>query len=225
MKLALFDLDHTLLDADSDYLWGQFLVQEGVVDGLRYARENARYYADYRAGRLDIHEFLAFGLRPLADNQPQQLEHWRRRFLKESILPCIADTARTLLGGHRDAGHVLAIITATNRFITEPIAAALEVPHLIATEPEHDGSRFTGRVAGTPCFREGKVTRLKEWLYKEQLTPRETWFYSDSHNDLPLLQTVDHPVAVNPDSLLVHTATRRGWPVMHVRRNIRARVN
>lgn len=225
MKLALFNLDHTLLDADSDCLWGQFLVRKGAVDGLRYARENARYHADYRAGRLDIHEFPAFGLRSLADNQPQQLGHWRRRFLQESVLPCIADTARTLLGRHRDAGHVRAIITATNRFITEPIAATLGVPHLIATEPEHDGSRFTGRVAGTPCFREGKVTRLKECLYQEQLAPRETWFHSDSHNDLPLLQTVDHPVAVNPGPLLAQTAAQRGWPVMHVRRTTHARLN
>ncbi|HSC48266.1 MAG TPA: HAD family hydrolase [Gammaproteobacteria bacterium] len=217
MKLALFDLDHTLLDGDSDSLWGQYLVREGVLDGERYARANARYYADYRAGRLDIHEFLAFGLKPLADNDPARLEAWRERFVADSILPRIPAEARALLGRHREAGHVLAIITATNSFVTAPVAAALGVPHLIATEPERDGGRFTGRISGVPCFREGKVTRLKEWLYEEAYTPEETWFYSDSHNDLPLLTAVQHPVAVNPDEVLLRTARERGWPVLHLK--------
>jgi HAD superfamily hydrolase (TIGR01490 family) len=217
VKLALFDLDHTLLDGDSDSLWGKFLVREGVLDGERYAAANARYYADYRAGKLDIHEFLAFGLKPLADNDPATLEAWRERFVADSILPRIPAAARALLGRHREAGHVLAIITATNSFVTAPVATALEVPHLIATEPEREGGRFTGRVSGIPCFREGKVARLKEWLYEEAYTPEETWFYSDSHNDLPLLSEVQHPVAVNPDEVLLRTARERGWPVMHLK--------
>lgn len=214
MKLALFDLDHTLLDGDSDSLWGKFLVREGVLDGARYAEANTRYYADYRAGRLDIHEFLAFGLKPLVENDPAKLEAWRERFVRESILPRIPAAARELLDRHRGMGHVLAIITATNSFVTAPIAAALAVPHLIATEPEKVNGRFTGCVSGVPCFREGKRMKLKEWLYEEAYVPDETWFYSDSQNDLPLLSQVEHPVAVNPDEALLRTARERGWPVM-----------
>lgn len=216
MKLALFDLDHTLLDGDSDSLWGAFLVRAGVVDGERYSRENARFAAEYRTGQLDIHEFLAFGLKVLADNAPEKLRGWREQFVREEILPRIGAPARALVQQHRDTGHMLAIITATNRFITEPIAAELKVPHLIATEPECVAGRFTGRVAGTPCFREGKIKRLEEWLYQENFTPRETWFYSDSHNDLPLLSRVQHPVAVNPDPLLAEQARVNNWPVLHL---------
>lgn len=215
MKLALFDLDHTLLDGDSDSLWGRFLVREGVVDGAKYAQANSRYYAEYRAGRLDIQEFLAFGLRPLRDNPPAALEAWRTRFVAEYILPRIPDATRTLLARH--AEHTRAIITATNSFITAPIAVELGVLHLIATEPEHMDGRFTGKVAGVPCFREGKVTKLGEWLERNRFTPSETWFYSDSHNDLPLLEQVTHPVAVNPDEVLAAVARERGWPVMRVR--------
>ena len=217
MKLALFDLDHTLLDGDSDDLWYRFLADEGVVDGSRFIAERAQFSADYRAGRLDVFYFYAFVLKPLADNAPHQLQAWRRRFVAERILPRITATARALLAQHRDAGHMLAIVTATNRFITEPIAAELQVPHLLATEPEYDGDRFTGRLTGIPCFREGKLAHLREWLYKENLTPTETWFYSDSHNDLPLLENVNHPVAVNPDAVLIQTARARRWPIMHIR--------
>ena len=215
VKLALFDLDHTLLDGDSDSLWGRFLVREGVLDGAKYAEANSRYYAEYRAGRLDIHEFLAFGLSPLRDNPPDILETWRARFVAEFILPRIPEGARSLLARH--AEHTRAIITATNSFITAPIAEELGVLHLIATEPEHVDGRFTGKVAGVPCFREGKVTKLGEWLERTGLAPSETWFYSDSHNDLPLLQQVNHPVAVNPDEVLTAVARERGWPVMRLR--------
>jgi HAD superfamily hydrolase (TIGR01490 family) len=215
MKLALFDLDHTLLDGDSDSLWGRFLVREGVVDGAKYAEANSRYYAEYRAGRLDIHEFLAFGLRPLRDNPPAALEAWRTRFVTEYILPRIPAGTRALLARHAD--HTRVIITATNSFITAPIAAELGVPHLIATEPERVDGCFTGRVAGVPCFREGKVTKLDAWLAENHFTPSETWFYSDSHNDLPLLERVDHPTAVNPDEVLTEVARERSWPVMRLR--------
>lgn len=215
MKLALFDLDHTLLDGDSDSLWGRFLVREGAVDAEEYRREGARYMAEYRAGRLDIHEFLAFGLRPLKDNTPERLEGWRARFMREWVLPRIPAASHTLLRHHRSQGHALVIITATNSFITAPIAAEFGVDALIATEPELDGARFTGRVAGLPCFREGKVQKLATWLAGRE--PAESWFYSDSHNDLPLLERVQHPVAVNPDEVLSRTATERGWPVMSLR--------
>ena len=218
MKLALFDLDHTLLDGDSDALWGRFLVQEGAVDAEEYRREGARYMAEYRAGRLDIHEFVAFGLRPLKDNPPERLESWRERFMAEWVLPRVPDASRSLLQRHRDAGHVLAIITATNSFIAAPVAAEFGVDALIATEPEKDGARFTGRASGLPCFREGKVLKLEAWLAAQGATPQETWFYSDSHNDLPLLEHVHHPVVVNPDEVLAGVAAARGWPVLSLRR-------
>ncbi|MGA9852254.1 MAG: HAD family hydrolase [Gammaproteobacteria bacterium] len=218
MKLALFDLDHTLLDGDSDDLWYRFLAEQGVVDGAHFIAERARFSADYRAGRLKVLDFYNFVLKPLAENPSQQLHAWRRRFVMERILPRITPAARALLAKHRTAGHTLAIITATNRFITEPIAAELGVQHLLATEPEHDGTHFTGRVSGVPCFREGKLIHLQEWLHRENLVPMETWFYSDSHNDLPLLESVNHPAAVNPDAVLAQTALERHWPILHIRR-------
>jgi HAD superfamily hydrolase (TIGR01490 family) len=217
VKLALFDLDHTLLDGDSDALWGRFLVQQGAVDGEHYLRENARYHAEYSAGRLDIHEFMAFGLRPLLAHAPARLAAWRARFVVECILPRIPAAARELLRGHAAAGHTLVIVTATNDFITSPIAAELGVPHLLATELERDGERYTGRAVGPPCFREGKVLRFDAWLTRQGWVAEEAWFYSDSHNDLPLLERVQHPVAVNPDDILARTARERGWPVLQLR--------
>lgn len=217
VQLALFDLDHTLLDGDSDSIWFRFLTEQGAVDADQMAEERARHSRDYRAGRMDVAAFYRLVLKPLAEHEPEQLQAWRERFVRERILPRIAAEARSLLQQHRDAGHTLVIVTATNRFITEPIARELGVPHLLATEAEHDGFRFTGRVAGVPCFREGKLSHLREWLYEENVTPSETWFYSDSHNDLPLLEYVDHPIAVNPDAVLTDIATQRNWPVMHMR--------
>jgi len=218
VQLALFDLDHTLLDGDSDDLWYQFLCERGVLDKKQFTAERVRFSSDYREGKLRVLDFYAFVLKPLADNPVQQLQTWRRQFVSEHILPRITSVARALLGRHRDAGHMLAIITATNRFITEPIAAELNVSHLLATEPEYDGVRFTGRILGTPCFREGKLLHLRAWLQRENLRPVETWFYSDSHNDLPLLESVDHPVAVNPDGQLTKISQKRGWPIMQLRR-------
>lgn len=216
MKLALFDLDNTLLDGDSDALWGRFLVKEGAMDAEEFRREGSRYMAEYRAGRLDIHEFVAFGLRPLKDNTPERLENWRRRFMAECVMPRIPDASRALLERHRSQGHTLVIITATNSFIAAPAAAEFGVDALIATEPEKDGDRFTGRAMGPPCFREGKVLKLEAWLAGR--VPEETWFYSDSRNDLPLLEHVDHPIAVNPDEVLTQVAAERGWPVISLRR-------
>ena len=223
VKLALFDLDHTLLDGDSDSLWGRYLVRQGVVDAEEYQRASARYYAEYLSGRLDMHEYLAFGLRPLMHNPPEKLEAWRARFVQECIVPRIPRGSRELLAGHAEHGCV--IITATNSFITAPIAAELGVPHLIATEPEQVGGRYTGRVSGVPCFREGKVTKLHDWLRHKRLEPSETWFYSDSHNDLPLLEQVTHPTAVNPDEVLTRVARERGWPVLQLRLEAPARAS
>ena len=219
VQLALFDLDHTLLDGDTDDLWHRFLCQQGVLDDRHYAAQRARYSEEYRHGRLQVADFYHFVLQPLAQNPLQHLLAWRRRFIDECVLPRITRTARALLERHRTAAHTLVIITATNRFITEPIASELGIPQLLATEPEFDGVRFTGRVRGIPCFREGKITHLRAWLQQENLLPQETWFYSDSHNDLPLLENVDHPVAVNADEQLHQIAKQRGWPCLNIRRD------
>ena len=217
MALALFDLDNTLLDGDSDYLWGCFLVDHGIVDGELYETENRRFYNQYLQGSLDIYEFLRFQLKPLATHARAQLEHWRENFLTEKIDPILLPKARDLLDRHRARGDERLIITATNRFITEPIAQRYGVSHLLATEPEIVDGEYTGGVTGTPCFRAGKVERLHAWLQQNQLDLVGSWFYSDSHNDLPLLEQVDHPVAVDPDDKLKSHARQRGWPVISLR--------
>ncbi|HEX5340542.1 MAG TPA: HAD family hydrolase [Gammaproteobacteria bacterium] len=217
MQLALFDLDHTLLDGDSDSLWFRFLTEQGAFNTDRMVEERARHSRDYRAGRMDVSAYYSLVLKPLAAHDFRQLRTWRRHFVRERILPRIPPDSRALLKHHHDAGHTLVIVTATVRFITEPIAEELGIPHLLATEAEHDGTGFTGRVAGTACFREGKLVHLQQWLYQENFTPTETWFYSDSHNDLPLLEYVNHPIAVNPDPVLAGVALQRGWPVIQLR--------
>jgi len=221
MPLALFDLDNTLLGGDSDYLWGRFLVEHGLVDAEKYERANQRFYEEYRAGTLDIHEFLRFSLRPLHENDPETLQQWRREFMAEKVTPILLPAARVLLTDHHRLGHTLLIITATNRFVTEPIAEALGVDHLLATEPALQAGRYTGDVAGTPCFREGKVVRLRQWLETNGENLADAWFYSDSHNDLPLLELVDHPVAVDPDKTLADHAKLKGWPLLTLRRGNR----
>jgi len=219
MRLALFDLDNTLLTGDSDYEWGQFLVDRGVLKRDTYEAQNRAYYDQYVAGTLDIHEYLGFALRPLAEHTPVELERWHAEFMRLRILPMITPAARALVQHH--AGELCAIITATNSFITAPIAREFGVPHLIATEPEQRNGRFTGRVNGTPCSREGKIERLRQWLSAlgHHLPDfEESAFYSDSHNDLPLLDRVSRPVAVDPDAALAAEARRRGWAVMSLRR-------
>ncbi len=217
MALALFDLDNTLLDGDSDYLWGRFLVEHGIVDGEFYESENQRFYDQYLDGSLDIHEFLRFQLKPLASHSRAQLEHWRDKYLTEKIDPILLSKARGLLDEHRARGDELLIITATNRFITEPIAQRYGVAELLATEPEIVNGEYTGGVSGTPCFQAGKVERLNSWLERNQRDLHGSWFYSDSHNDLPLLERVDHPVAVDPDTKLKSHAHQRGWPIISLR--------
>ncbi len=217
MSLAIFDLDNTLIAGDSDYLWGRFLVEQGKVDAEAHGRQNARFYRDYQEGTLDIHAFLAFQLRPLTMFSPDELHALRARYLEEKIRPILLPKALALLDWHRRRGDTLLIITATNRFITGPIARLLGVPHLIATEPERQGDRYTGRVQGIPCFQEGKVRRLEGWLEARGEDLRASWFYSDSHNDIPLLSQVEHPVAVDPDATLAGVARRRGWPILTLR--------
>lgn len=217
MALALFDLDNTLLGGDSDYLWGRFLVEQGIVDGESYERENRAYYEQYKAGTLNIQEFLAFSLRPLAEHPPERLHAWREQFIVRLIDPIILPDARTLVERHRNAGDTPVIITATNRFVTAPIAARFGIEHLIATEVEMDGARYTGRTTGIPCFQQGKVQRLRQWLDAQRADLDGSWFYSDSHNDLPLLEQVANPVAVDPDDTLAHHARTHGWPILSLR--------
>jgi HAD superfamily hydrolase (TIGR01490 family) len=220
VKLALFDLDNTLLAGDSDYEWGQFLVDRGVLDRATYEAQNRIYYEQYVAGTLDIHEYLGFALRPLAEHGPEDLARWHADFMASCIRPMITPRARDLVRDHLAAGDLCAIVTATNSFVTAPIAREFGVSHLIATEPETAGGRFTGRIAGTPCFREGKIRRVDEWLAGLRRTLEsfpESSFYSDSHNDLPLLMRVTRPVAVDPDAQLADEAARRGWPVISLR--------
>ena len=217
MNLAIFDLDNTLLGGDSDYLWGRYLIEQGLVDGEYYERENRRFYEEYKVGTLDIYEFLRFSLQPLSQHDMATLHEWRKNFIQEKIEAIMLPAARALLQHHRDQGHTLLIITATNRFVTELIAAILGVEHLLATEPEVKQGRYTGNVSGTPCFREGKVENLKLWLKATGMNLASSWFYSDSLNDLPLLEMVTHPVAVDPDDTLADHARMRGWPIISLR--------
>jgi len=219
-RLALFDLDNTLLTGDSDYEWGQFMCDQGVVDRAAYEAQNRKYYEQYKAGTLDIHEFLGFALRPLASHTAGELERWHAQFMRARILPMITPAARTLVRRHLQAGELCAVITATNSFVTAPIAREFGIDHLIATEPERRNGRFTGRVAGTPCFREGKLVRLDEWLagLGRRLADFEaSTCYSDSHNDLALLERMTRPVAVDPDETLAREAARRGWERISLR--------
>lgn len=217
MSLAIFDLDNTLLAGDSDYLWGQFLVEQGIVDPILYEESNARFYEDYKNGTLDIARFLEFALAPLAANEPEALHRWRRTFIEEKIRPILLPAARKLIERHRALGDLPLIITATNGFVTEPIAALYGIEHLIATIPEFRDGRYTGRFVGTPCFRDGKVARLDQWLQENGHDLAESWFYSDSHNDLPLLSLVSHPVAVDPDTKLEEFARQQAWPIITLR--------
>ena len=218
-SLALFDLDHTLLPIDSDYEWGCFLGRIGAVDPASYEERNQRYYEQYQAGTLVIEEFLAFALEPLASHPPAVLHDWHRRFMADVVQPVLHQQARDLVQRHLDRGDLVAVVTATNDFVTAPIVQTLGVEHLIATRAEQRDGRYTGRVDGLPSFREGKITRVDEWLASlgRQLGDFErSWFYSDSANDLPLLERVTDPVATNPDSTLRARATAQGWPIIEL---------
>ncbi len=217
MPLALFDLDNTLLAADSDYLWGVFLVEKNLVDKQVYDAANKRFYDEYKQGTLDIHEFLRFSLQPLTQHSIETLEALHREFMQTHIQQVMTEAGRQHIQKHKDCGDTIIIITATNRFITQPIADAFAADVLIATEPEIINGEYTGNVAGTPCFQSGKITRLEQWLQKNNQTMDESWFYSDSHNDLPLLEKVTFPVAVDPDDSLRDTAMKRGWMIKSFR--------
>ena len=220
MKLVLFDLDNTLLAGDSDYEWGQFLIERGIVDRVLYEARNLAFYQQYKAGTLNIHEFLDFQLRPLTQHTRAELDVWHAEFMQQKIQPMITTEARDLVNRALDEAALVAIITATNSFVTAPIARIFGIPNLIATEPEQIDGKFTGKVSGTPSFREGKITRLNEWLagQNKQLNDfDESWFYSDSLNDLPLLELVSNPVAVDADPTLHSHAQTHGWPSISLR--------
>ena len=217
MTLAIFDLDNTLLAGDSDHLWGQYLVDNKIVDAEIYERENERFYREYREGNLDIFEFLAFSLAPLAEHSLEELYSWRYDFVEKIIKPIIATAAYDLVEKHRQQGDTLLIITATNRFVTEPISKLFGIENLLATDPEKTDTGYTGKVYGTPCFQEGKIERLNAWLETSGENMSGSLFYSDSHNDLPLLVKVDHPVAVDPDEKLRAYALDTDWPIISLR--------
>lgn len=219
MALAIFDLDNTLLAGDSDHAWGQFLVDEGVVDSTQFKKANDQFYQDYLNGSLDMQKYLEFSLAPLACHPLEELLTLRQRFIDTRIKPLILAQAEDLLAKHRLQGDYLMIITATNRFVTEPIAELFAVDHLIATDPEFRNGRYTGRITGIPSFQGGKVTRLQHWLESNEQTLAGSYFYSDSHNDLPLLELVTTPVAVDPDKTLAATAKDKGWTILSLRNN------
>jgi len=220
MNLALFDLDNTLLTSDSDFEWSQFLIEKKVLDRKEYESRNLEFYEQYKSGTLDINQFLDFQLQPLSLYPRTQLDDWHNEFMAKKIMPQIAPGAYKLINEHMLGGDLCIIITATNRFVTEPIARILGISNLIATEPDQKGGEFNGQVFGTPCFREGKITRLEDWMDEHNLTWLsflESWFYSDSLNDIPLLKKVTNPVAVDPDSTLEKYAKENNWPIISLR--------
>jgi HAD superfamily hydrolase (TIGR01490 family) len=217
VSLAIFDLDNTLIAGDSDYSWGEFLVRKRLVDGEEYRLANDHFYGEYKNGTLDIHAFLRFSLAPLTQHSLDALVDLHAEFMRDFVEPMMLPKAFALLEFHRARGDYLLIITATNAFVTRPIASRLGVDDIIATEPEIVNGRYTGNSLGTPCFQRGKVTRLKEWLMTHDYDLSDSYFYSDSINDLPLLEQVAHPVAVDPDARLAAIALQRGWSVMSLR--------
>lgn len=220
MNLALFDLDNTLLSGDSDFEWSQFLIEQGVLDRELFEAKNLEFYRQYKAGTLDIHAFLDFQLKPLSRHTRRELDHWHENFMRIKVRPMMSAAGKKLVAAHRTAGDICVIITATNSFVTAPIAHEYGVEFLIATEPEQKNAEFTGNVHGVPSFREGKITRLEAWMKQHDWTWgsfADTTFYSDSLNDLPLLTLVRNPVAVDPDDILRAHAEEHGWRIMSLR--------
>jgi len=214
MTLALFDLDNTLLSNDSDHLWGQFLVDKKLVDSETHKQRNDVFYQQYQQGKLNIHEFCAFSFESLASRSMEELAALHQEFMRNYIEPFMSNKSKALIAQHKAMGHTLMVITATNSFITRPIVSAFGIDHLIATEPKIENGRYTTQIDGTPSFQEGKVTRLKSWLAEHNETLDGSYFYSDSHNDLPLLEQVTHAIAVDPDPKLATIAQARNWDII-----------
>ncbi|ASP40816.1 phosphoserine phosphatase [Bacterioplanes sanyensis] len=217
MALAIFDLDHTLISGDSDHAWGQYLVDRQLVDAEEHQRRNDEFYRQYQAGDLDIHAYLAFALAPLTRYPREQMEAERAQFIQQRIVPLITERSRALIQHHKEQQDQLLIITATNGFVTYPIAAELGIEDIIAPHPEEIDGRYTGRIVGEPSFQQGKVTRLQQWMEDKGCDLAGSFFYSDSHNDLPLLREVSHPVAVDPDDTLRQYAQQHGWDIISLR--------
>ncbi|ORU89811.1 MAG: phosphoserine phosphatase [Cycloclasticus sp. symbiont of Poecilosclerida sp. M] len=217
MSLAIFDLDNTLLADDSDHLWGQFLVEHNLVNSEDYAKSNTAFYNDYCEGRLDIDKYLKFALSFLAEHPMKKLEHWRTQFVEEKILSLMLPAAVELVNKHRNQGDTLVVITATNRFVTEPIVSLFGIENLLATEPEIINGQYTGKYNGEPCYQDGKVVQLNKWLKSNHKNLECSTFYSDSHNDIPLLKKVTHPIAVDPDETLRQHASTQSWPIISLR--------
>lgn len=220
MNLALFDLDNTLLSGDSDFEWSQYLIDQGVLDRELFEAKNLQFYEQYKAGTLDIHAFLDFQLKPLSRHKRTELDKWHKNFMRAKVRPMMSEAGKKLVANHRAAGDVCVIITATNSFVTAPIAHEYGVEFLIATEPEQKDGEFTGGVVDVPSFREGKITRLEAWMKKHGWTWgsfMDSTFYSDSLNDLPLLTLVKNPVAVDPDDTLRAHAEEHGWRIISLR--------
>ena len=217
VALAIFDLDNTLINGDSDHGWGEFLVEQGLVDKQYYQDKNDYYLQQYQLGQLDIHEYLEFSLQALTQFTQEELSKLHNTFMQDKILPLISNKSRQLIAKHRAQGDYLLIITATNLFVTEPIAKELAMDDIIATEPEVINGQYTGKVAGIPSFQDGKVKRLTTWLEKTGLSLQGSYFYSDSRNDLPLLELVDHPVVVDADDTLLAHAKQHDWPIISLR--------
>jgi HAD superfamily hydrolase (TIGR01490 family) len=217
MILAIFDLDNTLIGGDSDHLWGQFVCEQGMVDGASFAEENERFYRDYQVGNLDIDAYLRFALAPLRGRSLTELAALHNIFMRSKIEPIMLPRAIELIADHREQGHHILVITATNDFITRPIAGALGIDDILACEAEIINGQYTGEPIGIPSYHEGKVTRLNCWLTEHHAQIDGAYFYSDSHNDLPLLEMVDNPVAVDPDDKLLRRAQDAGWPIISLR--------
>lgn len=217
MTLAIFDLDHTLLNGDSDYLWGEYMVENEIVDEQEYRQRNLVFYEEYQRGELDNETYLAFALEPLTRYPIEQLYAWRSDFVETWIRPIVVAGAENLLRQHREQGHELLIVSATNLFVTEPIAELLGVPTILSTEPEIIDNRYTGRYLGTPTYQQGKVTVLRQWLEDTGRDLLGSYFYSDSINDLALLEQVDNPIAVHPDEQLQEIAESRGWKIIDLK--------
>ena len=221
MALAIFDLDNTLIGGDSDHSWGEFLIEQGLVNPVEFKQRNDQFYQDYLAGTLDIYAYQEFALSTVVDKSNQELETLHKQFMNDKIAPIMLPKAAELIADHKAKGDTLLIITATNRFITEPIAKSLNIDNLLATDPEQHDGQYTGKITGTPCFQSGKVERLKQWLELQSSAQQEDfktlYFYSDSANDIPLLENVTYPVAVDPDDKLRETAEKRGWPIISLR--------
>ena len=217
MSLAIFDLDNTLIGGDSDFLWGEFIGEEGIVDANAYREKNEYFYQQYDLGTLDIYAWLEFCLEPLTRYSMTELQELHHRFMIQKIEPILLDKAQNCINRHKERGDTVLVITASTSFVTAPIVKKYGINHLLATEPEIKAGRYTGGVSGMPCFQAGKIDKLMPWLQKNEETLTGSTFYSDSHNDLPLLELVDNPVAVNADKILTQIAEKKGWKVLNWR--------